>query len=51
MKYKKVKQIGVKLSQNELQILDRIRQGKSIAYTIRELIREKEHKSAQDRGL
>ena len=42
MKYKKVKQIGVKLSQNELQILDRIRQGKSIAYTIRELIREKD---------
>ena len=42
MKDKKFKQIGVKLSQTEVDKLEALRDGKSIAYTIRQLIREKD---------
>ena len=40
MKDKTVKQIGVKLYQSDIDKLDVLRDGKSIAYTIRQLIRE-----------
>ena len=33
--------IGLKLSMSEMRILDRLRDGKTISYTIRQLIREK----------
>ena len=41
MQEKSIKQIGIKLSKNEVTILDRLRDGKTISYTIRQLIREK----------